>query len=342
MRARASTATARRRSCRARARPRARRAAHRERRQRDAASAPACRCRAWAGRPSGIPATPCPRRCASPRVPRGCSAPPMPSVPPRMPSVPNVPLLTLRVRRVSTAGSEAARASQSSLWPRASSSIARPSECTEISPQKSGPSPVSNPGFKRDERRRRRRADRRRVSLSGRGIEPGRDIERENRRAARVGPQHEVRVASLGRRAKADAQEAVDHQTGARRGRLDGGRSARLDERAIRGVRVGGQALRIAGEHDVNVLEVAAQHACGDECIAAVVARSGEHHDRTSAFPGKVQRGVRGRFACAFHEVGVGIALLELAQFRNRENGGQCRCHGAIIVGGAQIASAPA
>ena len=75
----------------------------------------------------------------------------------------------------------------------------------------------------------------------------------------------------------------------------------------------------------MDVLEVAAQHAGGDERIAAVVAGTGEHHDRAPAIAGKAQRGLRRRGARTLHEARRRRARASTSRkFGNREDGGQC------------------
>jgi hypothetical protein len=171
-----------------------------------------------------------------------------------------------------------------------------------------------------------------RVRLSRCRIEPGRHVERHDRRPRRIGPQHEIGVASVRRPRDADAEQPVDDQSGIRGRRLDRGGAARVHETTMGRGGVGGKALGIACEHDVHVLEMFAQHARHDECVAAVVARAREHDDGAPALAGKPQRRIRRRGAGTLHEAGIRVRALHLAQLRNRQDGRQCRCHGWIIV----------
>ena len=183
----------------------------------------------------------------------------MPSPPPTMPSVPNVPLCTFRARRARARAAAPRRAPASRADGRArpwTASASRPRSCTETSPQRSTPSPVSKPGFSAMNVAvaAARIAGRARLPVSA--SRPRGHVEGEDRRRQRIG---RSRPSPRSRRGSGRARPMPNSPSTTSAPRQPAGMSAivsaRGDEGAIRGRRVGGQPRRIAAKHHGHVEE---------------------------------------------------------------------------------------
>ena len=157
--------------------------------------------------------------------------------------------------------------------------------------------------LQRDERGGRRRADDRAARNTGVGVDSAGNIEREYRNAGRVGAfdlRHVLRVERTG---ETDAEQSIDDQRSAPSGWIFRHRgSAGIDERAIRLGRVLRQASGVAAKHDGHVEEAFPQPARQHESIAAVVAGSCQHEDRSVALAEHRPRDIRRGRSRAVHQ----------------------------------------
>ena len=169
------------------------------------------------------------------------------------------------------------------------------------------------PGFQRDERRGRRGANGGGMRISGIGVEPRWNVEREYRRARAVGPFDEAGVGTFGRPLEADSEETVDDERGAgARSRGDGG-ATRRGKCLVRRGGVPGKVRRIARKHDNHIVVPTAQPARRHEGIATVVSGSREDDDLPAAVIRQRARDVRARAPGEFHEWRAAMRCLEHA-----------------------------
>ena len=170
---------------------------------------------------------------------------------------------------------------------------------------------------------------------AGVAVEPAGDVEREYRSARRVGAFDERRIGVGERAGEADPEQAIDDQRPVPQGREIRHRSAAgLDEEAMRVGRVRGKARRVGAKDDFHVEERLAQPARHDESVAAVVAGSREHEDRSAAIPQDPCDAGRGRSRALHQRLPAGRRL-DAAHVRRAVDGKES--HRTIIGRGGRI-----
>ena len=185
-------------------------------------------------------------------------------------------------------------------------------------------------GFKRDEGCGCACANRWLIRDAGIGIEPARDVQRENACATRVGARDPFRGYTLDRAGETDAEQAVDDQAPIIAIRPAGrGRSAGIDPCLVSCTGIGRQLRRIAVKSHRHVEEPALQSARDNERVAAVVARACENQNARSTSGEQVAGGAGGGESGTVHERVCCRGAFDRAQLRDATD--RIETHTSII-----------
>jgi hypothetical protein len=170
------------------------------------------------------------------------------------------------------------------------------------------------PGLVRDEGEGVRGAHRAAHDRAGVRVDAARHVEGEHGDAKRVELADDGAMLPLERPLEADAEQAVDGEVEARpvRDRLEQ-RPARALPFGERALRVLGQLLALADEHQADAEEAALQQRSRLEGVAAVVSRPGDDEDRLRGVAAQAAREFGGGASGALHQGHAGGARFELA-----------------------------
>ena len=220
-------------------------------------------------------------------------------------------------------------------------------DATLTSPARSGPSPVSRPGF---QAMNVAVAVARIASPCARPVSASSPLGRSSASTGAAPALAKAicrRVGGAGGPGEADAEQPVDDELAAPAGRdrRDGRAAAGAPGRQRRSG-VGGQAGGVAGEDDGHLMECRRQQSRDDEGVPAVVAGTRQHQHPAAAGAGHPLRHRRRGSARAFHQRGAASRLLDLPQHHCGVDGGQGGGRGRLrghplIIGGAGRSKSP-
>ncbi len=139
-------------------------------------------------------------------------------------------------------------------------------------------------------------------STTGIGIKPARYIQRQHRNAELVDALDKLRVAAFEPAFESNTEQTVHHQVPFACGDFAVQNAAGFSPQAQSASGVAGQFFCIPGENDVNFEPPLLEMAGEDQCITAVIARSGNNQHAGAARTQQFAREFGGGEARCFHQ----------------------------------------